>query len=72
MPAVLSAAAVLDQHPEQMGLDIQANHGGEGNMERVQEHFQPESQFKKSLTMRRFTSSKPTEESADVTIPANE
>lgn len=35
MPAVLCAAAVLDQHPGQMELDIQANHGGEGNMDRA-------------------------------------
>jgi len=35
----------------------------------LQEHFRPESQFKKSLAMRRFTSAKLTEEGAD--IPAH-
>lgn len=38
----------------------------------LQEHFRPKSQAKKSLTMCGFTSSKPTEEGADVTIPAHE
>ena len=32
----------------------------------IQEHFRPDSQFKKSLAMRRFTSTKPTEEGADI------
>ena len=35
----------------------------------IQEHFRPDSQFKKSLAMRRFTSAKLTEEGAD--IPAH-
>jgi hypothetical protein len=35
----------------------------------LQEHFRPESQFKKSLAMRKFTSTKLTEEGAD--IPAH-
>ena len=35
----------------------------------LQEHFRPESQFKKSLAMRKFTSAKLTEEGAD--IPAH-